>query len=334
MYVVESYPIAVIFLIISMFGWGSWANTLKLSPKNWAFPLYYWDYSIGLIIFALLMGFTFGSFGEGGRGFYEDLLQANWGAISSAFIGGVIFNLSNLLIVAATDIAGMAVAFPIAVGLALVIGVIVNYIAEQTGNPFLLFIGVGLITLAIVVNALAYRKVSETSGKSIKKGIIISIISGVIMGFFYRFVAASISADFLVPEVGMMTPYTAVLIFAIGVFISNFLINSAFMYKPVSGSPVTYKDYFKRGSFKIHLIGILGGIIWNVGLLFSLIASEKAGAAISYGMSQGATMIAAAWGVFVWREFKSAPKSVNKLLVLMFTFFIIGLMFIILARTN
>ena len=245
MVIIDSYSVAVVLLFVTMLCWGSWANTLKLSSKEWSFPLYYWDYSLGLIILALIFGLTLGNIGDEGRGFFEDLAQASTSSITAALIGGVIFNLSNLLIVAATDIAGMAVAFPIAVGLALVIGVVVNYMAEATGNPFLLFLGVGLVTLAIVMNAMAYNKTTSSTGKASKKGIILSIISGIVMGFFYRFVATSMSLNFAYPETGKMTPYTAVFIFSIGIFISNFLWNTIFMYKPISGKPVTYSDYFK-----------------------------------------------------------------------------------------
>jgi glucose uptake protein len=332
MYIVDSYPLAVLFCIITMLGWGSWANTLKLTGKSWEFPLYYWDYSIGLILTALIFGFTFGSNGSEGRSFIADLSQADMSALSSAFIGGVIFNLSNLLIVAATAIAGMSVAFPIAVGLALVIGVVVNYMATPLGNPWLLFLGLLLVVVAILFDAAAYRKLPQEKKGDQKKGIIISIISGVLMGFFYRFVAASMTTNFSTPDTGLLTPYSAMFVFTIGIFLSNFIFNTWFMYKPVTGKAVSYSDYFKKGTKKLHMIGLLGGIIWCTAMEFNLIASEQAGFAISYGLGQGATMISAAWGVFVWKEFAAAPKGTNKLLAAMFSFFIIGLSLIVAAR--
>jgi glucose uptake protein len=334
MYIVDSYTLAVTFCIITMLGWGSWANTLKMTPKKWEFPLYYWDYSIGLVLTTLLFGLTFGSHGEAGRPFLTDLSQAGGNALGSAFLGGVIFNLSNLLIVAATAIAGMSVAFPIAVGLALVIGVIVNYMATPVGNPWLLFIGLALVVIAILVDTAAYKKLPQEKKGDQKKGIIISIISGVLMGFFYRFVAASMATSFATPEAGLMTPYTAMFVFTTGVFLSNFVFNTWFMYRPVSGNAVTYKDYFRLGSPKLHLIGLLGGLIWCTAMEFNMIASEQAGFAISYGLGQGATMISAAWGVFVWKEFAAAPKGTNKLLAAMFVFFIVGLSLLVVARLN
>ena len=332
MVLIESYNVAVVLLVISMLCWGSWANTQKLASREWAFPLFYWDYTIGLVLLSLLFALTLGSTGEEGRPFLEDLSQASSGALFSAFLGGVIFNIANLLVVAAIDIAGMAIAFPIAIGLALVLGVIINYLGEAKGDPLLLTIGVALVTLAIVLNAFAYRRASRDKPATSTKGILISVIAGIIMGFFYRFVADSLVIDFANPEAGKLTPYTAVFIFSVGVFLSNFLWNTFFMYRPVSGQPVTYADYFNKGNMRLHAIGVLGGVIWCLGMFFSILASDLAGPAISYGLSQGATMVAAAWGVFVWREFRGAPRGTNQLIFLMFLFFIIGLGVIIVAR--
>jgi len=332
MLIIQSYTVAVFLLFISMLGWGSWANTQKLASKKWAFQLFYWDYSLGLIIFSLLMALTAGSMGEVGRSFMDDMGQASTGAVGSALLGGVIFNIANLLVVAAIDIAGMAIAFPIAIGLALVLGVIINYMGDQTGDPLWLFLGVALVTVAIILNAIAYRKNTKEQQATSNKGIIISIIGGIIMAFFYRFVADALVGDFANPEAGKLTPYTAVFIFSIGVFVSNFLWNTFFMYRPLAGNAVSYADYFREGDTKLHLIGILGGMIWCVGLSFSILASDIAGSAISYGLSQGATMIAAAWGVFIWKEFQGAPKGTNALIYAMFLFFILGLTLIIYAR--
>ena len=202
-------------------------------------------------MFTLLLALTLGSFGEGGRNFLQDLGQANGRALGSAFLGGVVFNLSNLLWVAAAAVAGMAVAFPIAVELALVIGVILNYVAEAKGDPVLLFAGVGLIVVAIVVNAIAYQTVPGRQKGETNKGIILSILAGIIMGFFYRFVAAGVSLNFKTPEAGMLTPYTAVFIFSIGCYLSGFIWNTYFMYKPVEGPPSTYKEYLTNASPKV-----------------------------------------------------------------------------------
>jgi glucose uptake protein len=304
-----------------------------MASKSWGFPLFYWDYVFGILILTLIFGLTLGSNGTAGRSFLEDLSQANQQAYVSAFLGGVIFNLANLLIVAAISVAGMAVAFPVGIGIALVLGVVVNYIAIPVGDPFWLFFGVMLVGVAIVLDAIIYNRLPGQQASSTLKGLLLSIAGGILMGFFFRFVAAATSTDFTEPEAGLFTPYSAVFVFSIGILLSNFLWNSWFMYKPVQGDKTPYTDYFRLGTLKLHAIGILGGIIWGIGMSLSLIASEKAGFAISYGLGQGATMVAAAWGVFIWKEFKDAPKGTNGYIAMMFTLFIIGLVLIIYSRT-
>jgi len=331
MIIIQSYFVAVMMCVITMLCWGSWANTQKMASRKWAFQLFYWDYSLGVLILSLILAFTMGSSGEEGRGFLADLAQADGKAIGSALLGGAVFNIANLLIVVAINIAGMAVAFPIGIGLALVIGVVVNYVATPLGNPVVLFIGVILVALAIILDALAYRKHSGGGASGTTKGIVISILGGILMGFFYRFVAASMVTDFAAPEAGKLTPYTASVVFAVGLLLSNFVWNTFFMYKPISGEKATYRDYIIKGNTKLHLIGILGGVIWSLGMTFSIIASEQAGYAISYGLGQGATLIAALWGVFIWKEFGKA-EGLKGLLLAMFLFFLVGLGMIIAAR--
>jgi len=331
MVIIQSYFVAVLMCVITMLCWGSWANTQKMASREWAFQLFYWDYALGVLILSLILAFTMGSTGEHGRGFIPDLAQADGKAIGSALLGGAVFNIANLLIVVAINIAGMAVAFPIGIGLALVIGVVVNYVATPLGNPVVLFIGVILVVLAILLDAVAYRKHSGGGASGTTKGIVISILGGILMGFFYRFVAASMATDFSMPEAGKLTPYTASVLFAAGLLLSNFIWNSFFMYRPVSGEKATYTDYLKKGTVRLHLIGILGGAIWSLGMTFSIIAAEQAGYAISYGLGQGATLIAALWGVFIWKEFGRA-EGFRGILTAMFLFFLVGLGMIIASR--
>ena len=331
MYIVDSYSLAVLLCVITMFCWGSWANTQKLASKEWSFPLFYWDYTLGVILLSLVFGLTLGSKGAAGQAFIPNLLQAAPKAISFALLGGIIFNIANLLLVAAIEIAGMAIAFPIGIGLALVLGVFNNYLPNpEDYNALYLFFGVGLVTLAIILNAVAYKKVSQGSRST--KGIIISLVAGLLMSFFYRFVADSMSTDLVNIEAGMFTPYSAVFVFSLGIFISNFLFNFYFMRKPISGAPVSYKMYFTQGTLKLHIVGILGGVIWSLGMILSIMAGDIAGYAISYGLGQGATLVAAIWGVFVWKEFRKAPKGTSSLLVIMFASFIVGLVLIIFAK--
>lgn len=331
MFILENYSTAVLFCIITMLCWGSWANTQKLAAGSWRFELFYWDYVIGILLLTLVFAFTLGSKGSAGRGFLQDLEQADRSNLGYAIIGGTVFNAANILLVAAIAIAGMSVAFPVGIGIALVLGVIVNYIDLPEGNPTWLFSGVALIAIAIVLNARAYQKTSSASASPTTKGLVLSVVAGLLMGFFYRFVAKSMFSDFSNPEAGKLSPYTAMVFFAIGILLSNFIFNTYIMKKPFVGAAVSFSDYFK-GGIRNHLTGILGGVIWCIGMSFSIIASGKAGTAISYGLGQGATVVAAIWGIFIWREFKNAPKGISNLLYLMLFLYIAGIALIIYAR--
>ena len=343
---VSNYSLAVFFCVITMFCWGSWGNTQKLAGKTWRYELFYWDYVIGVVLFALVSGLTAGSMGEHAQwGFLANLKQASLANLGSAFLGGIVFNAANILLAAAISIAGMSVAFPVGIGLALVLGVIVNYVGAPKGDATMLFAGVGLIVVAILCNAWAYKikqsdnrtiRTIEQSGNSqpnkLLMGLVLSIICGVLMAFFYRFIACTMDMDFakVAPGTGMMTPYSAFFVFALGIFASTFVFNAIAMRHPVSGEPITEEAYFK-GSFPIHLVGVLGGLIWGLGNGINLVAAGKAGAAISYGLGQGATLVSALWGILIWKEFKGAPKKAAMLNLVMFVLFLVGLGLIIKA---
>ncbi|MCX6552307.1 MAG: multidrug DMT transporter permease, partial [Acidobacteria bacterium] len=232
------------------------------------------------------------------------------------------------------DIAGMAVAFPVGVGLALVMGVVVNYFAAPVGNPLFLFAGVAAVVLAMIIDALAYGSLQTASKRTSQRGVVLAVVAGVAMGLFYRFVAASMASDFANPEPGRLGPYTAIVVFAVGLFLSSFVWNSLVMAKPFVGPPVPFRDYFAKGDARLHAIGVLGGAIWGVGMASSIIASGPAGFAISYGLGQGATMVAALWGVLVWREFDAASPTTKRWLGVMFGCFVAGLALIIVSRVS
>lgn len=335
MFIVTNYFQAVLFCFVTMACWGSWGNTQKLASREWRYELFYWDYVIGMLLFSLLAGLTMGSIGTEGRPFIQDLLQAETALIGSVLLGGIIFNASNILLSASVSLAGLSVAFPLGVGLALVLGVIINYIGTPKGNPIFLFTGVFLIVAAIICNGLASGKMAgHKNAAQNKKGIWLAVIAGTLMAFFYRFVAIAMDLEnFESPAPGMLTPYSAIFIFSIGVLLSNFFLNTWIMKKPFTGAPVTYKEYF-NGRLSTHAVGILGGSIWCLGTVFSYIAAGKAGAAISYALGQGAPMIAAIWGVFIWKEFQGASKSTYSLLTCMFILFLSGLSLIILSGGN
>jgi glucose uptake protein len=338
MFVVQSYPLAVFLCVVTMLCWGSWANTQKLAGREWRFQLFYWDYALGVYLLSLLLAFTLGSSGPNGRPFAADLAQADTHWLRSAFLGGVIFNLSNILLVAAIDIAGMAVAFPVGVGLALVLGVLTTYLSTREGNPPMLAAGVALVIAAIILDAFAYGRLARGASGASAKGIALSIAAGLLMGLFYKYVAQAMGRlepkdGLLVLEPGKLSPYTAVAVFSTGVVVSNFLWNSLIMVRPFTGTRVPFRDYFTKGTARLHAVGILGGVIWGTGMAMSIIASTRAGAALSYGLGQGATLVGALWGVFVWKEFKGAPPGTAKLLAAMFVCYVAGLALLVMSKS-
>ena len=296
----------------------------KTGGTQWRFEVFYWDYVFGMVLLALQAALTFGSNGADGRSFWGDLGQANWLSLGSAAVGGVVFNAANLLLVAAIDIAGMAVAFPVGIGLALIVGVAMNYWSRPEGNAVLLFLGVALIAVAIVLDAVAYRRLPGQSRQLSRKGLVLSVLCGLLMGSFYWFVAWSMSKDAVRLESGQLGPYTAFCFFAGGVLASNLLFNRLIMARPFQGPPLSWSDYF-AGTARQHLLGLAGGAIWALGMICNLLAAGKASPAVSYGLGQGATMVAALWGVLVWREFRSAGRGVVLLLTLMFVAYFGGL---------
>ena len=332
MFLIDNYPLAVFFCVITMLCWGSWANTQKMASQKWPFQLFYWDYTLGILLITLIFAFTLGSTGDEGRSFIIDLRQAKIDNLNSAFLGGVIFNFANLLLVIAIEIAGMAIAFPIGIGIALVLGVFTNFLMHPEGDPVVLFCGVILVTLAIIIDGIAYKKTLQNTKEKPIKGILFSAAAGVAMGFFYKYVASSMTSDFVSPESGKLTPYSALVIFSLGILLSSFLFNTIIMYRPFSGEKVSFKDYYIMGTLKLHSIGILGGVIWGIGMSFNIIASEQAGPAIAYGLGQGATLVAAIWGVFIWNELKNLPKKNYWLIPSMFFLFIAGIGTIIAAK--
>lgn len=316
MYYCTSYPLAVAFCILTMFCWGSWGNSQKLAGTNWPYRYFYWDFVVGMLLFAVAFGFTAGSAGgESQWNFLTNLKQGSWMRICSALLGGLIFNAALILLVKAIEMVGLSVAFPVCNGLSIALGTGVNYFVAPKGSAPWIFGGIILITLAVVANAVAGRmKDSDRSAKGGGKGLAVAFVSGILMSFFYSFVARTIDTSFTAPApvTGMLTPYSAFFLFVLGAFLSTFVLN-----------PVNPKKYLDGGAR--HLAGIGGAMVWGVGTGISFVAAGPAGAAIAFGLGQGATLVSAIWGIFVWREFKGAPKSVTVLNAVFFMLFAAGL---------
>ena len=334
-----TYGAALLLSILTMICWGSWANTQKLSGK-WRFELFYYDYALGLLITATILAFTFGTMGSE-LSFMDNMTITGRRQIAYAFAGGMIFNLANMLLVAAITVAGLSVAFPVGIGLALVIGVIWNYILNPQGNPLFLFSGAAIVAGAIVVDAMAYAAHAKDTapppppgkkkpqGNLGAKGLILSCASGVLMGSFYPILELSKSGDFA------LGPYAVGFVFAVGVFLSTFVFNLYFMNLPVQGPRVLFSQYF-RGTVKQHLLGLLGGAIWCIGGVANFVAASappevNVGPAVSYALGQGATLVSALWGLLYWKEFSNPSPKVKQLLMLMLGLFVVGLALVSIA---
>ncbi len=330
MFVITEYSLAVIVCFITMLCWGSWANTQKLATQSVPTTIFYRDYTYGILLLSLALAFSFGSAGSMGRSFLTDIHQADTQNLLYALIGGFVFNIANILIVVGIELAGLSVAMPVGIGLALILGVVVNYILSPVGNVGLLSGGVFAIFLAVIFSAMAYRAKGAVDQSVNTRGIVVSLIGGFLMSFFFYFVARAMAPDFANPAPGLLTPYTALVMFALGVVISTPLflpVLRRFASKPADGE-IDYSDVSRRN----HGIGILGGAIWCLGMASSLLASGQAGYAISYGLGQGATIIAVLWGVFIWREFRGAPVISSRYLTLMGLCYVLGLALIIAAK--
>lgn len=326
MFTVNSSGLAIAFCVLTMIGWGSWANTQKMAGKErWPFELYYWDYAIGVALTGLVFCFTLGSFGSSNTASLTNLHQASSANIFLAIASGALFNLANILLVVAIDAAGMSLAFPVGVGLALVIGTVASYKQAPKGDAVLLGSGVLLIVLAMIVSALAHSRLRAQSQTRTARGVGFACAAGCLMGFFYPQLMRSISPDFtsapIVP--GLLTPYTALLFFGTGLLASNFLVNTWFMYSQKS----SFREY-RAARPQLHLLGILGGAFWMTALTANVIASGVAGPAVSYALGQGATLVAALWGILVWKEFRGAPAGTKPLVGLMLAGYTVGLVLI------
>lgn len=322
----ETYRAALFLMILTMLCWGSWANILKICPR-YRFQLFYWDYALGLVAGALVWGMTGGSLGHSGQTFFADVASAPLEPIIYAVLGGVVFNVANLLLVAAIEVAGLAVAFPVGIGLALVIGAVSNYLISPAGNPLLLFGGVALVTVAIVADAAAYRQRERTATAASVRGIVLSLIAGTLMGTFYPLVARAMHSTHAPGA------YSIALFFTLGALACTVPANLFFMRHPLDGKPPVSGAGYWSAPWTWHLAGLVGGGIWCSGAVSNFLASgaHLVGPAVSYSIGQGATMISACWGVFVWREFAGAPRTAKLLLVPMFVFFLAGLIAVALA---
>jgi glucose uptake protein len=324
MFTPSSLTIALLMMITSAVCWGSWANTFK-GVKNYRFELFYWDYAIGIFLISLVLALTMGSTGHDASSFLNNVHSADTSNILSTLVGGAIFNLANLLLVAAIDMAGLAVAFPVSIGIALVVGVISSYLLQPRGNAALLAAGVVCAVVAVVLDGKAYGSLASAGRSVSKKSIVTCIVSGVLMGLWAPFVAHAMTTG------NTLGPYSIAVFLTLGALLSCSIWNVYFMKKPLVGEPVNFSGYFS-GPMSGHVLGLLGGAIWGTGMVFNLVAASFTGVAISYAIGQSAPMVAALWGVLAWKEFKGAGSKAYVYLFLMFVFYALAIALV--ARAN
>jgi len=315
MFVPHSVGFALLMMISSAICWGSWANTYK-GVKNYRFELFYWDYAIGIFLISVVLAFTMGSTTEDVSSFLNNVRAADTANFYYTLVGGVVFNLANLLLVAAIDMAGLATAFPVSIGIALV---------EPKGNPALLAAGVASAILAVILDGQAYASLQKAASPLSRRSLLVSVVSGILMGLWAPFVTHAMTQG------RTLGPYSVGVFFTLGALLSCFLWNVYFMRKPLVGIPVNFSDFF-RGPASGHLLGLFGGIIWGTGTVFNLVAANFTGVAISYAIGQSAPMVAALWGVLAWKEFQGATRRSKTFLALMFVFYILAI--VLVARAN
>jgi glucose uptake protein len=324
MFTPSSLGIALLMMITSAICWGSWANTYK-GVKNYRFELFYWDYAVGIFLISLVLAFTMGSTGHDSSSFLNNVRSADGSNIVNALIGGALFNLANLLLVAAIDMAGLAVAFPISIGIALVVGVVLSYALQPRGNPGFLALGVACALFAVVLDGKAYGSLAAAGRTVSRKSFITCVVSGVLMGLWAPFMAHAMTRG------NALGPYSAAVFLTLGALLSCFIWNIYFMKRPLVGRPVNFYGFF-HGSGSGHLLGLFGGVIWGVGTVFNLVAASFTGVAISYAIGQSAPMVAALWGIIAWKEFDNSGARAKMYLALMFIFY--GLAIFLVARAN
>jgi len=320
MFVPTTFAAALIMTILSTICWGSFANTFKVT-KNYRFELYYWDYAAGIFLISLVLAFTMGSMRGGDTSFIANLHSAAPLNLAFAAIGGFIFNIANVLLIAAIEIVGLAIAFPISIGIALVEGVVLSYALQPKGSAGLLAAGVIMAVLAVIMIGLAYGQLQGPNRTVSRKGVIVCVISGLLMGTFAPFVTRAMTAN------RPLTPYTVAVFFTLGAVICCFFFNTYLMKRPLVGEAVGFSGYAAAPA-SYHVLGLLGGVVWGVGTVFNFVAASLVGVAISYAIGQASPMIAALWGVFVWREFRGSNRRARLYLVGMFVSYLLALVLI------
>lgn len=311
-------------MLAGMICWGSWPSIQKLA--GWRFELFYYDFAVGIFVTGALIAATLGTL-FGSPTCWENLANADRSVIALTLLSGVIWNIANVLLVNGIALVGMAVAFPVAIGSALVLSTIAGYLVMPRGNPVLLGSGVAIILAAVLVNSLAYGSRSSEPKQGPRKGLIACLLAGVLIATVGPVVGKALSAK---PDLG---PYGITLLFTFAAFVSTFPILYLFKLHPLDGSPARIAGYW-RGTVSQHAYGFSAGACWTLGAAFTWTAANQVGVALAMAIGQANPLVAAILGVFAWHEFKDAPRRSRSLLVLMFILYATGLILLVSSRQS
>jgi glucose uptake protein len=331
-----------VLLVLCMLCWGTWPIFHKMA-KRYRFELFYFDFGFGMGFVALLCAFTVGSLGFDGFSFTDDLLNARKQEWLLAILAAMIFNFGNMLTLGASSITGIAVAFPLSFGVAMIVGSWMNYLGHPGIDSALMWGGTMLVIVSLILGSSAYShlramqhetlaragKTKSTRRPSSLKGILLSLVGGLVLGTFAPLLLRAQD-----PEDGV-GPYSLLFLFALGVFVSTFIFNLFFMNLPMEGDPLEIADYIKT-PIKNHLFGALSGAVWGIGAVAIFVANSPKGEIHPTGTSslilaQAAPILAALWGWLIWKELKGGDIRVKAFAGLMLVFFAGGLTFFSLA---
>lgn len=332
-----SYTAALILLIAGMFGWGLWANLFKAAGGKWRFELFCFDFAIGVVLAAVVLGLTAGSLGFDGFGFRDDLQLAGKRQDLWGFAAGTIFNLGNMLLLGAVSVTGMAMAFPVGMGCALIVAALWNFAMNPGVSIGFVIGGAVVLAGAIAFSVLAWKTMAATKlkaqveanpgrvrkPKSSLKPVMLSLVGGVMLGSFVPLIQMGSAGE------NGLGPYAMGFIFSLGVVFSTFVFNLFFMNLPVQGKPIEIAEYF-RAKLQRHGLGVIGGIVWYIGLIATLIkvrleGSARVGEALGYSLAQGSIVIAALCGLLLWKEYQGADSAARLRLGLMFILLVVGI---------
>lgn len=303
---------------------GLWPNTFKRTGPQWRFELFYFDFAIGAILLAVLAAFTFGTFGSE-MAFDDRMLVAGRSAQVWAIAAGFLFNLGNMLFVAAMSLIGVSAAFPLSAGLALIIASLLNFRAE---NVVFLISGIVLLLIGLVLDGTACRLRDLGIGGGAKgaqkpvakappkaktrrttKGILIALLSGIPLGLFYPLFTKGAAGDF------GLGPYAGLLLFCVGIIIATVIFNFYFMNIAIEGGAIAFNAYF-RGRASQHFLGFMGGALWAAGALAAAVASSAPpgvglSASLRLIVPLASVILALLSGLWIWKEFPAKTNNAS-----------------------